>query len=164
MEIVSISIVMLLGLVSPGPDFFFIAQAALKDEKAALLSALGISMAVAVWASLAIIGQSILFHSYPSIIQMLKLCGVLYMLYIGAITLNDGIQRILKNYSNDSIASEKSATPDDSKIARRPTPQIVHVLSGTLFGLFNPKSLVFFQPFHCNPSRRLIGLYKNRYC
>ena len=61
--LLSIALIHFFALISPGPDFFFVTQSAIRQSRThALFAALGISLSILVWAILAISGLHFLFQ------------------------------------------------------------------------------------------------------
>ena len=57
----TIFIVQLVGLVSPGPDFFYISRKAMGDTRRnALLASIGITIGVAFWSLIVLFGLTFL--------------------------------------------------------------------------------------------------------
>ena len=61
--LISIAIIHLFALISPGPDFFYVIQSAVRQSRThALFAALGISLSILVWALCAMSGLHYLFQ------------------------------------------------------------------------------------------------------
>lgn len=78
-----ISLALLLGVMSPGPSFFLVAQTAMaKSRKEALFVSLGMGIGAMIFAFLAISGLYILLQTSPLLYQILKIAGGLYLCYL----------------------------------------------------------------------------------
>ena len=59
----TIALVHIVALITPGPDFFFVSQlAASRSRREALAGVVGIALGVAVWAALALLGLHVLLQ------------------------------------------------------------------------------------------------------
>ncbi len=66
----TIALVHLVALMSPGPDFFFVSQtAASRSRKEAMLGVLGITLAVMIWAAVALMGLHLILQKWPGCIK-----------------------------------------------------------------------------------------------
>ncbi|MCT8549324.1 LysE family transporter [Glaesserella parasuis] len=126
----TIFFVQLLGLISPGPDFFYVSRKAMADTRRnAILGAIGISIGVAFWALLTLFGLAFLNKHFPSFQFVLMICGGSYLAY-------SGIQmvQITKNAEIGSATSTSQATST-----------VKEILKGLMINLANPKIVVFFS-------------------
>ncbi|CAM4264772.1 LysE family transporter [Acinetobacter pragensis] len=132
--LISIAIIHFFALVSPGPDFFFVTQSAIRQTRThALCAALGVSLSILVWSICAISGLHFLFQKIAWLQQVLMILGGLYLLYLG--------YQLLK-----SALSKNTAPASDSHSEIQ--PQKSHsmlLLQGFLTNMANPKALVYFS-------------------
>lgn len=78
-------IVNLFGLLSPGPDFFYVSRvAAMSSRRDALCAVIGISLGVFIWASATILGLSVLFTAMPAVQGIIMMLGGSYLIYLGS--------------------------------------------------------------------------------
>ncbi|HBX12457.1 MAG TPA: threonine export protein RhtC, partial [Leclercia adecarboxylata] len=57
----TVALVHIVALMSPGPDFFFVSQTAVsRSRKEAMMGVLGITLGVMVWAALALLGLNLI--------------------------------------------------------------------------------------------------------
>lgn len=114
----------------PGPDFVLILRTAIAHSRRdAMMAALGITLGVAVWAVLALLGLQALFQTFPLAQIALMIIGGLYLLYLGG------------TIGRDAVANFKgNATPINL------TPyQYTHFFRRGLFtNLANPKAVMYF--------------------
>jgi len=74
----------LVAVLSPGPAVFTIIGTAIaQGRKAGLITALGISLGSATWAISAAMGMAALLRHYALALEILKIAGGLYLLYLG---------------------------------------------------------------------------------
>ncbi|WP_111883787.1 MULTISPECIES: LysE family transporter [unclassified Acinetobacter] len=131
--LLSIALIHFFALISPGPDFFFVTQSAIRQSRShALFAALGISLSILVWSICAISGLHFLFQKMAWLQQCLMILGGLYLLYLGSQLL-------------------KSAWSKDLGTITKPTEQAVQkkspltlLFQGFLTNMANPKALVYF--------------------
>lgn len=85
--IFTIAAVHLIALMSPGPDCFIVMQTAVgRSRKEALCCVLGITLGVAFWAALSLLGLQWLFERFAWLQQVIMLLGGLYLGWLGLLT------------------------------------------------------------------------------
>lgn len=78
--IFTIAAVHLIALMSPGPDCFIVMQTAVgRSRKEALCCVLGITLGVAFWAALSLLGLQWLFERFAWLQQVIMRLGGLYL-------------------------------------------------------------------------------------
>ena len=78
--IFTIAAVHLIALMSPGPDCFIVMQTAVgRSIKEALCCVFGITLGVAFWAALSLLGLQWLFERFAWLQQVIMLLGGLYL-------------------------------------------------------------------------------------
>lgn len=116
-------------VITPGADMALVMRNGLvHGRRAALATALGINLGVAIWTVAAALGIAALVRSSPSAFMALKLAGAAYLGYLG-------IQAIRKAGAGTS--------PTDVDHQTRPTERIAF-RQGVFSNLLNPKLAVFF--------------------
>ena len=132
--LLSIALIHFFALISPGPDFFFVTQSAIRQSRThALFAALGISLSILVWAILAISGLHFLFQKIAWLQHVLMICGGLYLLYLG--------WQMLK-----SALKTKSKTDNETPTeAHSGKSHLSLLFQGFLTNMANPKALVYFS-------------------
>ena len=79
----SITLALMLGAISPGPTFIYVAKNSIAiSRKHGLFTALGTGTGAAFFGFLAIIGLQAVLLAVPSAYLALKICGGLYILYL----------------------------------------------------------------------------------
>ena len=79
----SITLALMLGAISPGPTFIYVAKNSIAiSRKHGLFTALGTGTGAAFFGFLAIIGLQAVLLAVPSTYLALKICGGLYLLYL----------------------------------------------------------------------------------
>lgn len=77
-------IVHFFGLLSPGPDFFYVSRkAASSSRRDAFAAVLGITIGVLIWATASILGLAILFATMPVLQDLVMILGGSYLIYLG---------------------------------------------------------------------------------
>lgn len=76
MSFLTLAVVQLLALMSPGPDFFFISQtAASRSHREAFMGVLGVTLGVAIWAAVALLGLNLLLAKMAWLHQIIIVGG-----------------------------------------------------------------------------------------
>lgn len=74
MLFLTVALVHIVALMSPGPDFFFVSQTAVsRSRKEAMMGVLGITMGVMVWAAVALLGLNLILAKMARCITSLWL-------------------------------------------------------------------------------------------
>lgn len=121
----------LLALITPGPDFFFVSQTALsRSRSAALWAAAGITLGVAVWALISLLGLHYLFQQLPWLQPAIRLAGGLFLCWMS-------IKLLLACWRGPQLNATQAAAPP--AFAGRQA-----FWRGLLTNLSNPKALVYF--------------------
>lgn len=129
--LLSIAIIHFFALVSPGPDFFFVTQCAIRQSRShALCAALGISLSILVWSICAVSGLHFLFQKIAWLQQVLMILGGIYLCYLG--------YQLLK-----SAFQSKVATSNSAPIMHKSRKTLI--IQGFLTNMANPKALVYFS-------------------
>lgn len=121
----------LVALASPGPDFFFVSQTAVsKSRTEALFGVAGITLGVAFWAALSLLGLQIIFDKFFWLQSLITFLGGIYLCYLAFLL----IRGALKSSAQQQV----------------PKVELKASLSKTfLFGLAtnlsNPKAVIYFS-------------------
>ena len=128
--ILTLAVIHLAGLISPGPDLALVLNNSHSlSRKAALLSAFGIALGVLAHAVLAITGISILIANYPMLHSALQLISIGYLLWLGQGAIRGFLQSRTQNQQIQGTASNDLW----SAFAK-----------GFLTNLLNPKAVIYF--------------------
>lgn len=74
----------LLGAMSPGPSFLYVARTSMAQSRSSgLAAAAGMGVGGAIFAALAVLGLKAVFASHPWLYFTVKLAGGAYLVYIG---------------------------------------------------------------------------------
>lgn len=127
----TIALVQLIALMSPGPDFFYVSQTAVShSRREALAGVVGIALGVAVWAALALLGLQLLLHRLAWLERLIAVCGGVYLCWMG-----------LKMLRGALAAPAGDTSVRVVRLVNGPW----HALRNGLFtNLANPKAVVYF--------------------
>jgi threonine efflux protein len=125
----TIALVHLLALMSPGPDFFFVSQMAIsRSRREAMAGVVGIALGVVVWAALALLGLQLLLHRLAWLEQALAIAGGAYLCWMGL--------QMLRGALRPAAASDHAVKLERSSAAA--------LRRGLLTNLANPKAAIYF--------------------
>lgn len=128
MDIVTLAIVGLLIVISPGADFVLVLKNSLSHgRRAGLLSALGISLAITVHIGYSLLGISYLISHNELLFNLIKYAGATYLVYLG-----------IKGIFAASAQTVITAEQDNS------LPGYRYFAQGFLCNVLNPKTMLFF--------------------
>jgi threonine efflux protein len=127
----TLAIVQLVALVTPGPDFFFVSQlAASRSRREAAAGVVGIALGVAVWAALALLGLQLLLHRLAWLERGIAVAGGAYLCWMG-------LQMLRASWKAQPGAAVPVVDVRDSSPGRA-------LLRGLLTNLANPKAAIYF--------------------
>ena len=119
----------LLAVMSPGPDFVMVLKNALQyKRKAAIFTALGIGLGIGVHILYSLAGVAYLLQSNQTLFYIVKIAGVLYIVYIG-----------IKTFMSKQTEIKIDKTQNISGL----TPWQA-VQTGFVTNVLNPKASLFF--------------------
>lgn len=128
-QLLALSGIILLACASPGPDFVAVTSHALSERRCGMLVGLGITCAVAIWASLAVFGFGLLIQQFFWLYEGIRLAGAAYLIYLGARMLMGALR----------------APAGTQAIAQAPRLGAGQAWRrGFLVGITNPKTATFF--------------------
>ena len=80
---VTIWILHVAAMVSPGPNVLLVSQLAASDRaRSAVFAALGVTCGAALWATCAVLGVHVVFVAFPGLRLALQVAGGVYLLYV----------------------------------------------------------------------------------
>ncbi|MGA0586789.1 homoserine/threonine efflux transporter [Dyella sp. KRB-257] len=128
--LLTIALVHLLALASPGPDFLFVSQtAASRSRTQAMAGVLGIALGIAVWAALALLGLHVLLYRLAWLQRTVAIAGGAYLLWMG--------WQLLRAAWRPAAAASGGSAPLPASAWRS-------LRAGLLTNLANPKAVVYF--------------------
>lgn len=126
----TIFFVQLVGLISPGPDFFYVSRKAMSESRRnAILASIGITIGVGFWSLMVLFGLAVINRTLPSFQFILMILGGSYLAY-------NGIKMV-------QISKNAKLEKNAPKNVHRPAWQ--EILKGLMINLSNPKIVVFFS-------------------
>ncbi len=131
-EFVSISVLIMLAAISPGPDFALVTKNSLfYSRKAGIYTALGVSVSLLIHASYCILGLALVISQSLLAFSIIKYLGAAYLIYIGIKSLlaKREMMKLDTNHSTHFITG-------------------LHAFNQGLFcNLLNPKAIMFLLAF-----------------
>ncbi|CNH26243.1 threonine export protein RhtC [Yersinia pekkanenii] len=126
----TVALVHLVALITPGPDFFFVSQtAASRSRREAMMGVVGISLGIVVWAGVALMGLNLILQKMAWLHQIIMVGGGLYLCWMG--------WQLLK-----SARAKRHATEVEVQVALPARGRTF--LRGFLTNLSNPKAVIYF--------------------
>ncbi|WP_343214339.1 threonine export protein RhtC [Dyella sp. ASV21] len=127
----TIAVVHLVALLSPGPDFFFVSQTAVsRTRRQALFGVVGITLGVVVWSALALAGLQLVLQRLAWLERLISVAGGLYLAWMGVKMLRGALK------APDASAGEPKPELQQSDWAT--------LRAGLLTNLSNPKVVIYF--------------------
>ncbi len=124
--LVSIGLVQMLAVISPGPSFLVTARTAVaKSRFDGVMVGLGIGAGTVIWSSAALLGLNVLFRAVPVLFLGMKIVGALFILWIALQIFRHADDPVVI----EGINGESGASP---------------FMNGFLTQISNPKAAVFF--------------------
>lgn len=117
-----------IALMSPGPDFMVTLRQTINyGKKYAYYSSLGIGLGIFIHVTYTLLGMGILVKNFPYLLDIVRVLGALYLIYLGISSFQSKANRI-KLKKNKSVNSTYSKS----------------FFIGFLCNLLNPKATLFF--------------------
>lgn len=130
MLFLTVAMVHIVALMSPGPDFFFVSQTAVsRSRKEAMMGVLGITCGVMVWAGIALLGLHLIIEKMAWLHTLIMVGGGLYLCWMG--------YQMLRGALKKEVVSAPAPQVELAKSGRS-------FLKGLLTNLANPKAIIYF--------------------
>lgn len=131
-QFLTITLIIVLAAISPGPDFAMVVKnSLLRDRRSGIFTALGVSCSLLIHSAYCILGLAIVISQSLILFSIIKYIGAAYLIYIGTKSL------LAKNTAMDI----KEQTIKESINARQ------GFMQGFLCNLLNPKAIMFILAF-----------------
>lgn len=128
-SILSLAGIILISLISPGPDFAVVVKNSLiYSRKTALLTALGIALGIMVHVSYTIFGLGLIISKITWLFLTIKYLGACYLIYIGY----------------KSVRAKRSNIALGDTTSKQDISAISAVSTGFLTNALNPKCMLLF--------------------
>ncbi|MBV7282275.1 LysE family translocator [Corynebacterium sp. TAE3-ERU30] len=142
-SLASLCAVWIVALASPGPDVFQILRIASRQRRAGVLVALGICLGNTVWILASLAGLSALVTTHPGLLNLLKLIGGGYLLYLGMRALSAALgpywPRRRRRHAQGAAGAKEPPPPNTL-----PGSTAAQLRLGVATNLSNPKAILFF--------------------
>lgn len=140
LALTGILLAVLLGAISPGPSFLFVARTAVSASRASgLAAAAGMGFGAVVYAVLAMLGLQAVFASLPWLYSLVKIAGGLYLLYI-AVQMWRGASAPLALEATDATGPDTRLRAFAAAAATQLANPKAAVLYGSIFAALLPPS------------------------
>lgn len=132
MLFLTVALVHLIALMSPGPDFFFVSQTAVsRSRREAMMGVVGISLGVMVWAGVALLGLNLILQKMAWLHQIIMVGGGLYLCWMG--------WQLLRSARSQNV--QTASAEDVQVVLPKPGRSFIR---GLLTNLSNPKAVIYF--------------------
>lgn len=142
----SFGLIVLLGAMSPGPDFAIVTKnTLLHSRRSGILTALGISAAVIIHMIYCVLGLAVIIANSFIFLNVIKYAGASYLIYLG---LSSFLTKMPQSHLLFLQPATKSVIPD-----------YISFRQGFLCNLLNPEVTLFYLSLFTvtiNPNTRLI--------
>lgn len=130
MLFLTVALVHMVALMSPGPDFFFVSQTAVsRCRKEAMMGVLGITCGVMMWAGAALSGLHLILEKMAWLHNIIVTGGGLYLCWMG--------YQVLRGALQQSPSSPAAPQAEAARSGRG-------FIQGLLTNLANPKVIIYF--------------------
>ncbi|CAI1880711.1 threonine export protein RhtC [Serratia marcescens] len=130
MLFLTVALVHLIALMSPGPDFFFVSQtAASRSRREAMMGVVGISLGIVVWAGVALMGLHLILQKMAWLHQIIMVGGGIYLCWMGWQLLRSARAQQAQPAAETQVALPKAGSS---------------FIRGFLTNLSNPKAVIYF--------------------
>ncbi len=128
-EFLTIAVLHLLAVMSPGPDFILISKNSLVySRRTGVFSAIGLAFGIMLHIAYCLVGIGLMISKSIIIFSLIKYAGAAYLIYIGILSLRAKPQ----NQKADEVIIQKSITAWQA------------IKTGFLTNALNPKATLFF--------------------
>ena len=125
---IKIFFICLFGAMSPGPSMLVIVNNALKNKLNGYRASIGHGFGIGIYALFAVIGLELLTQNYFNVFIVLKISSIIFLFYIGVISILKNEKKITKNNNFDDNSSA--------------------FIEGFTVAILNPKIFVFFTAIY----------------
>lgn len=130
MLFLTVALVHLIALMSPGPDFFFVSQtAASRSRREAMMGVVDISLGIVVWAGVALMGLHLILQKMAWLHQVIMVGGGIYLCWMGWQLLRSARAQQAQPAAEAQVALPKAGRS---------------FIRGFLTNLSNPKAVIYF--------------------
>lgn len=131
MLFLTVAVLHIVALVTPGPDFFFVSQTAVsRSRKEAMMGVLGITGGVMVWSGVALLGLNLILEKMAWLHSIIMVGGGLYLCWMGYQMLRSALKK-------ETVKPTEEVSVELARSGRS-------FLKGLLTNLSNPKAIIYF--------------------
>ena len=131
MLFLTVAVLHIVALITPGPDFFFVSQTAVsRSRKEAMMGVLGITCGVMVWAGVALLGLNLILEKMAWLHSIIMVGGGLYLCWMGYQMLRSALKK-------ETVKPTEEVSVELARSGRS-------FLKGLLTNLSNPKAIIYF--------------------
>ena len=131
MLFMTVAVLHIVALVTPGPDFFFVSQTAVsRSRKEAMMGVLGITGGVMVWSGVALLGLNLILEKMAWLHSIIMVGGGLYLCWMGYQMLRSALKK-------ETVKPTEEVSVELARSGRS-------FLKGLLTNLSNPKAIIYF--------------------
>ena len=131
-EFLTISFIIMLAAISPGPDFAMVVKNSLvRNRQCGIFTALGVSCSLLIHSGYCILGLAIIISQSLLLFSVIKYIGAAYLIYIGA----------------KSLLAKQSDMQVNGHTANHTMNAYQSFMQGLLCNLLNPKAIMFILAF-----------------
>lgn len=128
-EFITVAVIHLLAVMSPGPDFAVISKNSLVySRKTGIFTAVGLGLGIVVHVTYSLIGIGLLISKSILLFSIIKYLGAAYLIYIGY----------------KALRSRKSTTITNPTENKKDISGLQAIKNGFLTNTLNPKATLFF--------------------
>ncbi len=126
-EFASFALLILLGCMSPGPDWIVVVKHSLVSRRSGVLSAIGVAAGITAHMTYCLVGIGLLIQNSPTAYLMIRTIGGGYLCFMGI----------------RGVSASVTCDPEQQSSVPEVTPWMAF-RDGLITNLFNPKATVFF--------------------
>ncbi len=147
LEFLTIAILHLFAVASPGPDFLLVTRQCLRfDRTVAIWASAGIATGILFHSFIAITGVTLILSSNPEVFRWLKVLASIYIAYLGYLSI----------FKSSTSVSDEGKKDNENYVGS--------FTLGLITNILNPKAILFFitvftAVVDASTTRLLLGLY-----
>ena len=134
--LLTLYLALIIGLVSPGPNFVAITAASVQNRNAGYGVALGVSLGTAFWAGCAVTGIASLLARFEFATLIVSILGGAYLLWLG-------VNALKSSWQDLKSPPKKNHNVQPKFIPSTKATSLKYVGSGLAVQLGNPKAILF---------------------
>lgn len=128
-EFITVAVIHLLAVMSPGPDFAMISRNSLVySRKTGIYSAIGLALGILVHVTYSLVGIGLIISKSIVLFSAIKILGAGYLIFIGY----------------KSLKAKPHRIDNDQSLEKKDMDKIAAIQMGFLTNALNPKATLFF--------------------